>query len=127
MLAGSVRSGEYPPGDIRLAMPRFNGENLRHNLALAERFITLADGLGLAPATLALSWVLGRAEHIVAIPGTRNPDHLEENVAAATVRLDPETVAEIDTIFAAGAIAGHRYSPALQAQIDTELLPEEMV
>ncbi|WP_442680026.1 aldo/keto reductase [Sphingomonas sp. ASY06-1R] len=125
LLAGAIRSDDYPTGDIRRTMPRFTGPALHHNLALADRFRAVAARAGLAPATLSLAWVLARAPHIVALPGTRSEAHLVENLQAATIPLDPAIIAEIDAIFIPGAIMGGRYAPDMQAQIDTELLPEE--
>lgn len=125
LLAGAIRSDDYATGDIRRTMPRFTGPALAHNLTLADQFCAVAARAGLAPATLSLAWVLARALHIVALPGTRSEAHLVENLQAATTTLDPAIVAEIDAIFVPGAIIGGRYAPDMQAQIDTELLPEE--
>lgn len=124
-LTGTIRTNDFAPGDIRIPMPRFKEPNFAHNLALAARFEAVAADIGIRPGQLSLAWVLARAPNIVAIPGTRSIAHLEENVGAAAVTLSPETIARVDEIFAPGAVAGHRYPPAVQAQIDTELLPEE--
>lgn len=125
-LAGAVRTADYVEGDIRAAMPRFVEPNLAHNLALLNRFEAVAREVGITPAQLSLAWVLARGENIVPIPGTRSIAHLDENVIAATLNLTPEVVAAVDAIFTPGAVAGPRYSPAMQAPIDTELLPEEL-
>lgn len=125
LLAGGVSGEDYAPGDIRLGMPRFTGENLRHNLALTARFAALADVAGCSPAQLALAWVLARGDAVVPIPGTRSIAHLEENLAAAAVTLAPMQVAAVDALFEPGAVRGARYPAMLQAQIDTELLPDE--
>ena len=125
-LAGSITSTDFVPGDIRIPMPRFQEPNFSANLKLAERFNALATAQGISPAQLSLAWVLARAPHIIAIPGTRTIAHLEDNLGAASVTLAPETIAAIDAIFAPGNVAGPRYNAAVQAQIDTELLPEEM-
>ncbi len=124
-LAGAVRDAHYEAGDIRAAMPRFVKPALGANLALAGRFEALATANDCTPAQLSLAWLLARGEDIVPIAGTRSLDHLAENVAAAAIVLDAATVAAVDTIFAPGAVTGARYAPAMQAQIDTELLPEE--
>jgi hypothetical protein len=42
------------------------------------------------------------------------------------VRLKPDVLAQVEAIFSPGAVSGTRYQPAMQAQIDTELLPEEI-
>ncbi|MGH6617610.1 aldo/keto reductase [Sphingomonas sp.] len=125
-LAGAVTTGDYATNDIRAAMPRFVEPNLSHNLKLAERFNAIAARIGCTPAQLSLGWVLSRGDHVVPIPGTGNIQHLEENLATMDVHIDARALAEVDAIFAPGAIAGGRYSAAMQAQIDTELLPEEI-
>ncbi|MEU9255610.1 aldo/keto reductase [Streptomyces sp. NPDC048270] len=53
----------------------------------------LAEAHGVSAAQLRLAWTLGRGPHVLAIPGTGNPDHLVENVAAGSLRLTPEEVA----------------------------------
>lgn len=125
-LAGAVRSADYGPGDIRAHMPRFVEPNLAHNLTLFDRFARVAADAGVTPAQLSLGWVLAQGDHIVPIPGTRSIAHLDEDLAAASLTLAPEVLAAVDAIFAPGAVAGRRYSPAMQAAIDTELLPEEV-
>lgn len=125
-LAGAISGPDYVSGDIRAMMPRFVEPDLSRNLPLAERFDTLAGRIGCTPAQLSLGWVLSRGDDIVPIPGTGNIAHLEENMATATMTFDAATMAEVDAIFAPGAVAGNRYPPAMQAQIDTELLPEEI-
>src|SRR5690606_15071711 len=125
LLAGAIGDDNYAAGDIRAAMPRFVAPLLAHNLRAVAPFEALAAELGCTPAQLALAWVLARGEHVVAIPGTRSIAHLEANVAAASLALDADTIARIDALFAGGAIRGARYSAAMQAQIDTEVLPGE--
>lgn len=125
MLAGAVRKDDYVDGDIRLSMPRFRGPNLAHNLAAVDRFEALARAIGCTPAQLALAWVLHRGDHIVPIPGTRSIAHLEEDLGATGVTLDAATMAAVAAIFAGDAVHGARYPAAAQAQIDTELLPDE--
>jgi len=125
-LAGAVLSDAYEANDIRRMMPRFHEPNLSHNLVLFRQFRALADQAGCTPAQLALGWVLSRRADIVPIPGTRSIAHLEENLAAATIAIDAAILDGVDAIFVPGAVAGTRYSPAMQAQIDTEMLPEEI-
>jgi len=125
LLADAIQSDAYAPGDIRRGMPRFVGAALAHNLTLVKRFSAIAQQSGLEPATLALAWALARAPHIIALPGTRSETHLMQNVAAANVQLDAGTIDAIDAIFKPGAVKGARYPAPLQAQVDTELLPEE--
>lgn len=127
LLAGAVTDAHYARGDIRAWMPRFVEPNLSHNLLAVRRFDALAAELGLTPAQLSLAWTLARGEHVVPIPGTTSLAHLEDNLAAARVTLTPETVARVDTLFAGDAIHGPRYPAEAQAQVDTELLPGEVL
>jgi pyridoxine 4-dehydrogenase len=51
--------------------------------------------LGVAPASVALAWLLQRAANIVPIPGTTSVEHLEENLAALEVVLPDDAVREL--------------------------------
>ena len=127
LLAGSVRSDDYAPGDIRLTMPRFLQPDLATNLVLVDRFDALARGAGVTPAQLSLIWLLTRTPFVIPIPGTRSTAHLAENIEAATLTVPQDVLDEVDAIFPPNALTGSRYSAAAQAQIDTELLPGEQL
>jgi aryl-alcohol dehydrogenase-like predicted oxidoreductase len=101
---------ELDEGDFRRYGPRFTGENLEHNLRLAERVKELALEKGVTPGQLALAWVLHRWEHIVPIPGTKRVSYLEENLAAADLDLSDDEVQRIAE--AVPAAAGARYDEA---------------
>jgi hypothetical protein len=124
MLARGVSDDAYEAGDIRLSMPRFLGDNLRHNLAVVAKFDALAADAGMTSAQLALGWVLAQGDHIVPIPGTRSIAHLEENLGAASLSVSADLVQAVDDVFE-GNIRGARYTAPMQAQIDTEILPGE--
>jgi aryl-alcohol dehydrogenase-like predicted oxidoreductase len=100
---------ELDEGDFRRYGPRFTGENLNHNLKLAERVKELAAEKGVTAGQLALAWVLHRGEHIVPIPGTKRISYLEENLAAAELELSEEEVLRIAD--AVPTAAGDRYDP----------------
>ena len=125
LLATGVRDDAYASGDIRAHMPRFTGTNLTHNLGAVRAYEALAREVGVSPAQLALAWLLARAPHIVPIPGTTRIDHLEENLAAATIALPADLLNRAEAIFAPGAIHGARYSRSMQAQVSTEVFPDE--
>ena len=57
---------------------------------------TVADRHGVTPHQVRLAWTLHRGAHVLAIPGTGDPDHLVENVAAGAIRLTPEDLALLD-------------------------------
>jgi aryl-alcohol dehydrogenase-like predicted oxidoreductase len=105
-LAGSADSIGAAGEDFRNNAPRFQPENLAANRDRFAPLRGLAAELDLTPAQLALAWLLHQDEHVVPIPGTRTPAHLDENLAAAGVRLDAATLRSIDDIAPAGAAAG---------------------
>ena len=96
-------------GDARRNMPRFQGDNLRHNLALVEELKKHAAAENCTPAQLALTWVLSRADYIVPIPGTSHRHRLEENAAALSLKISPDTQEALLKLFAPGAASGLRY------------------
>ena len=85
-----------------------------------EAFAALARQAGCTPAQLCLAWLLAKDETIVPIPGTTNPDHMVENAGAAAVTLSAETMAGVEALVNSQTVTGPRYSPAMQASIDTE-------
>ncbi|WP_246144286.1 aldo/keto reductase [Actinacidiphila oryziradicis] len=108
-LDGSAEVAEVPRGDLRSRYPRFCAETLAVN---RDRFAPLRDiarDKGCTPGRLALAWLLARGA--VPIPGTRNPAHLTENLAAAEVRLSVEEIAELDRRFPADTAAGATFLP----------------
>ena len=120
-LGGELRDvGKLVAKDIRRGMPRFSPENYAANLKLLDGFLDEAARLNCAPATLALAWLLHRGEHIVPIPGTSQPDHLWELLAAPRLALDGPTLTRLDALINRQTVAGARYSAATQAEIDTE-------
>ncbi|MGZ4166076.1 MAG: aldo/keto reductase [Solirubrobacteraceae bacterium] len=117
-LTGSIRSmDDLPEDDWRRNTPRFQEEALQQNIALADSVRELAEARGITPAQLALAWVQAKGEDIVAIPGTKSPRRLEENVAATQVELSARDVETLDAALPSGGVAGTRYSSS-----DMELL-----
>lgn len=122
-LTGRLKMGqvEHLGGkDIRRHMPRFAPETFRRNLSLLDPVRALAAELDCSLPELAIAWVLSRAPHIVAIPGTTNPKHLVENARGARLQLNDETIERLDRIINERTVVGSRYSDAQQADIDTE-------
>jgi aryl-alcohol dehydrogenase-like predicted oxidoreductase len=120
-LAGSVRDvSALPPKDIRLAMPRFQGEHFTRNLALLDGFAAIARVHRCTMGQLAIAWLLAQGEHIVPIPGTTRLEHLEENLGAVELQLDTDVLARLNALINTGTVSGPRYNAATQAEIDTE-------
>ncbi|NUR84714.1 MAG: aldo/keto reductase [Nonomuraea sp.] len=93
-LTGTVQS--LGDGDFRHNAPRFSADNLARNNDRYAPIRDLATGLGITPAQLALAWLLHQDEHVTAIPGSRTPEHIRENLAAADLVLHADTLARID-------------------------------
>ncbi|HEY1693463.1 MAG TPA: aldo/keto reductase [Polyangiaceae bacterium] len=62
----------------------------------ASALAKVAARLGVTPGQVALAWTLKRSKVMLPIPGTSKVDHLEQNVAAAAVKLTDEDFAELD-------------------------------
>ncbi len=118
-LTGEIRGFEdLAPDDFRRLSPRFQGENFQKNLVLVDRIQAMAREKGCTPSQLALAWVIGRADHIVTIPGTKRRKYLEENVGADAIRLTEADLRRIDEIAPRGVAVGERYPAALMGSIN---------
>ena len=115
-LSGAIRSvADLAPDDYRRSTPRFQPEHFDANLRLVDVVERLASERGCTPAQLALAWVMAFGGDVVPIPGTTRTERLEENAAAASIRLTPEdqrAVAE-----ALPDVSGTRYPPAMMELI----------
>ena len=118
LLTGTlVAQGGFGAGDFRSRAPRFQGENYARNLALAAKVTELAAARGVTPAQLAIAWVLAQGEDIVAIPGTKRRSYLEQNAAAADLRLTPQDLAALEVAVPRDGAAGDRYPAEFMAHI----------
>ena len=118
-LTGAIRSpNDFEADDMRRENPRFQGENFEHNLRLVEKIKALAAERERTPAQFALAWLLGKAAHIVPIPGTKRRARLEENLAAAEFQLAPEDYTTIDAMLPPDAFAGERYPDSMLALVE---------
>jgi aryl-alcohol dehydrogenase-like predicted oxidoreductase len=101
---------DLPKDDWRRNMPRFQGENFQKNLELVKAVEHIAEDRGVKSSQIALAWLLHQGDDIVPIPGTKQRRYLEENAAAASLRLSPEDLGRIDMAFPVGATIGNRYA-----------------
>ncbi len=116
-LTGAIAgSADLAEGDVRRSHPRFQGEHLERNQALAQRVRELAAAKGCSPAQLALAWLLHQ-EGVVPIPGTKRRRYLEENLGALDVALRPEDLAGIGAALPVGAASGARYPVAAMRNV----------
>jgi pyridoxine 4-dehydrogenase len=71
--------------------------------AHSDEVLAVARAHGASAAQVRLAWTLARGPHVLAIPGTSNPDHLVANVAAGALRLTEAEVAVLDGLHRASA------------------------
>ena len=118
-LTGEVKRAEdLPKDDFRHDDPRYQGANFDANVAAARKVREIAETLGATAGQVALAWVLAQGDDIVPIPGTKRRKWLEENVAAASLALSPEVVAQLSAALAPERVAGERYSAERMAMVD---------
>lgn len=122
-LTGDVKRAEdYPEGDYRRNDPRYQGENYDANVEAAGTVRDIAAARRVKPGQIALAWLLGKGigfgMDIVPIPGTKRRKYLEENIAAASLRLDAAEMAALDEALAPEKIAGPRYGERGMAMVD---------
>ena len=111
LLTGQItEQTEFSEGDLRASNPRFATDNRATNLALVGNLRSVASEIGATPAQVALAWLVAR--DVVPIPGTKRVSWLEENVAAAELKLTPAQLAAIDAAVPQQAVAGERLPAA---------------
>jgi aryl-alcohol dehydrogenase-like predicted oxidoreductase len=107
MLTGRFRAEKLCEGDWRSTTPRFQGEAYAANLALAEEIEAVALAKSCTPAQIALAWVIGRGEHILALTGTTKLEHLKANLGACDLELSHAERITLDGL--AARVLGDRY------------------
>jgi aryl-alcohol dehydrogenase-like predicted oxidoreductase len=110
-LSGQIKSiDDLDENDFRRRAPRFQGENFDRNIQLLSVVEDIAREEEATPSQIALAWVLARGDDIVPIPGTKRVRYLEENAAAADVRLTDDELRRLEEAFPTGVVAGDRYA-----------------
>jgi len=118
-LTGQLKSpDDFAIDDYRRNSPRFQGENFTKNLELVTRLKKIAIRKGVTAGQLALAWVLAQGDDIVPIPGTKHRKYLDENIAAGSVVISNEEMAEIIEALPRGAAAGERYPESMMKLIN---------
>ncbi|CAH9136521.1 unnamed protein product [Cuscuta epithymum] len=122
--SGPKQFEDFPDGDLRKHLPRFQAENIEHNKKLYERIVEIAGKKGCTPAQLALAWVHHQGDDVCPIPGTTKIENFNQNIGALSVKLAAEDMIELEKIASAGVIMGDRYTPdvATWKQSDTPSL-----
>jgi aryl-alcohol dehydrogenase-like predicted oxidoreductase len=123
VLSRGLLSGRWDPsreGDFRVHSPRFQGDNLTHNMTLVDALAAIGERHGASPAQVAIWWVMARGEDIVPVIGARRRDRLTEAIGATELTLTSDDLREIEHAIPADAAAGERYAAAQMAMLDSE-------
>ena len=107
-----------PKTDLRSGFDRFSPENLAANQPVVDLLKRVAERKNATPAQIALAWLLAQKPFIVPIPGTRNIDHLNENLGAVKIALTPSDLREIDTALSKIKVHGGRMNEEQMKIVD---------
>jgi aryl-alcohol dehydrogenase-like predicted oxidoreductase len=114
-LTGAINENtKFGSDDFRSKVPRFSDENRKANQALVDVIGLFAAQKKVTPAQVALAWLLARKPWIVPIPGTTKLHRLQENCGAASVKLSPEDLHELESVASKITVRGARYPENLQ-------------
>lgn len=119
-LIGSAK-GQTGADDVHAAWPRFQGDNLDHNLDLIARLEPIAARHGITVAQLAIAWVAARGDDIVPLVGMKQVARVQPAVDAVAAELTTQDLDEADRAIPADAVAGSRYPAALMSNLDSEV------
>ncbi|MGH8641091.1 MAG: aldo/keto reductase [Burkholderiales bacterium] len=97
------------PKDRRREHPRFSVDNIGKNAELLAPLEKIAAAKKCTAAQVALAWLLAQGTDIVPIPGTKRRSYLEQNCAAADIRLAQEEIDALARAFSLNVTAGTRY------------------
>jgi len=107
-----------PKMDMRSGFPRFSPENIAANMPIVDLIRRFAEKKNATPAQISLAWLLAQKPFIVPIPGTRNIDHLNENLGATRVQLTPADLGEIDAAVSKIKVYGGRMNEEQMRVVD---------
>ncbi|WP_405168652.1 aldo/keto reductase [Paenibacillus sp. FSL H3-0286] len=104
-LASGLLGGKYKQGDtfsdIRKNDPLFQGETFAKNLEKVDKVRQIANAKGVEVAHVVLAWYLTVPSIDALIPGAKRPEQIVSNLETLKVRLTPEEIKTIDSIFKA--------------------------
>ncbi|MBB6249803.1 aldo/keto reductase [Nitrospirillum iridis] len=120
LISGHWNKDQGKGVDFRAHSPRFQGDNLDHNLALVEALRQVAVAKGVSVAQIAIAWVLAQGTDIIPLIGARRRDRLAEALGALDVTLSPDDLAAIERAVPKDSAAGDRYPAHGMASLDSE-------
>ena len=107
-----------PKMDMRSSFPRFSPDNIAANMPIVDWIGRFAEKKHSTPAQISLAWLLAQKPLIVPIPGTRNIDHLNENIGAINVQLTRADLREIDSAVSKIKVHGGRMNEEQMKVVD---------
>jgi len=107
-----------PKTDLRAGFDRFSPENIAANMPIVDLLKRFAQTKNATPSQIALAWLMAQKPFIVSIPGTRNMDHLNENLGALNVRLMSGDLNELETEFSKLKVHGGRMNEMQMKVVD---------
>jgi len=113
-----VRTRLDPSMDLRSGFERFSPDSLAANRPILDFLERFAEKKNATPAQIALAWLLAQKPWIVPIPGTRNLDHLHENLQAIHVQLTPADLGEIESALSKITVHGGRMNAEQMRVVD---------
>jgi aryl-alcohol dehydrogenase-like predicted oxidoreductase len=114
-LTGKIdENAKFGSSDFRSTLPRFTPEALNANQALISLLAGIGEQKKATPAQIALAWLLAKKPWIVPIPGTTNPDRLDENIGALSIVLTPGDLRDIESAASKITVQGARYPEKLE-------------
>ncbi|KSU65936.1 hypothetical protein AS038_09600 [Arthrobacter sp. NIO-1057] len=103
-LSGAAKPLEqYGAEDFRQGSGWWQPGNFEQNLDLVAQLSAIAENKGITLSQLAFAWLLAQKDYIVPIPGSKNPERVAENIAAASIELTEAELASISAIVPDGA------------------------
>ncbi len=109
-LGGDIKSvDDFPKDDgYRRGMPRFQDENISHNLDLLRTLKDVANEVDATPGQVSLAWLMGGRDQVIPIPGSRRKEHLIENAEACDINLSPDQYKRLSEAYPIGAAKGEK-------------------
>lgn len=107
-----------PKTDLRSGFDRFIPENITANMPIIDLLKQFAEKKNATTSQIALAWLMAQKPFVVPIPGTRNIEHLLENLGAININLTPVDILELDTTSSKIIIHGGRMNEMQMQVVD---------
>ncbi|CAF1014665.1 unnamed protein product [Adineta ricciae] len=126
LFTGQIKSPkDFEENDFRRIMPRFSEENFPQNLKLVDELTAIAKKKNCTAGQLTLAWILAQGDDFIPIPGTTKIKNLEENAAAAEVKLTKDEVKEIRDACEKADVKGDRYPAQVASRLFGDSAPKK--